>query len=94
MTPNLAEARAFPSATLAPWAEVVPRKGRVTVDDLLTLPDDGWCHEVVEGVLVRMAGSGEEATTIMPMTHLTGETLCPPSRTPLLPSSRTLSASQ
>lgn len=60
----MAEARAFPSATLAPWAEVVPQKGRVTVDDLLTLPDDGWRYEVVEGVLVRMAGSGEEATTI------------------------------
>ncbi len=60
----MAEARAFPSATLAPWAEVVPQKGRVTVDDLLTLPDDGWRYEVVEGVLVRMAGSGEEATTV------------------------------
>ena len=36
----------------------------MTVDDLLTLPDDGWQYEVVEGVLVRVAGSGEEATII------------------------------
>src|SRR6266536_2237975 len=48
----------------APWAEVVPGRGPVTVDDLLTIPDDGYIYEVVEGVLVRMAGSGEEATTI------------------------------
>jgi Uma2 family endonuclease len=36
----------------------------MTVDDLLALPDDGWQYELVEGVLVRMAGSGELATTI------------------------------
>lgn len=48
----------------APWAEVVPGYGSVTVDTLLTLPDDGYRYEVVEGVLVRMAGSGLEATTI------------------------------
>lgn len=48
----------------APWAEVVPGMGSVTVDLLLGLPDDGYTYEVVEGVLVRMAGSGEEATTI------------------------------
>ncbi|HEY8686815.1 MAG TPA: Uma2 family endonuclease [Chloroflexota bacterium] len=48
----------------APWAEVVPDWGPVTVDILLTLPDDGHQYEVVEGVLVRMAGSGAEATTI------------------------------
>src|SRR5690348_14089321 len=52
------------SETLAPWAEVVPDSGRVCVDDLLTRPDDGWRYEVVDGVLVRMAGSGDEATTI------------------------------
>ncbi len=51
-------------ATVAPWAEVVPGYGPVTVDLLLTLPDDGYRYEVVEGVLVRMAGSGDEATTI------------------------------
>jgi Uma2 family endonuclease len=52
------------TSTLAPWAEVVPHVGPVTVDDLLNWPDDGWRYEVVEGVLVRMAGSGAEATTI------------------------------
>lgn len=68
----MAEARAYSSETSpilarsnpAPWAEPVPRRGRMTVDALLALPDDGWRYEVVEGVLVRMAGSGEEATTI------------------------------
>ncbi len=49
---------------LAPWAETVPDAGPATVDDLLTLPDDGWRYEVVEGVLVRMAGSGNVATII------------------------------
>ena len=49
---------------VAPWAEVVPGVGPVTVNALLTLPDDGYRYEVVEGTLVRMAGSGYEATTI------------------------------
>jgi Uma2 family endonuclease len=52
------------SSTLAPWAERVPDVGPVTVDWLLAHPDDGWQYEVVEGLLVRMAGSGELATTI------------------------------
>ena len=51
-------------ASVAPWSEVVPGAGPTTVDMLLTLPDDGCRYEVVEGVLVRMAGSGDEATTI------------------------------
>ncbi len=38
--------------------------GPVTVDDLLSRPDDGWRYEVVEGVLVRVAGSGARAATI------------------------------
>jgi len=54
----------IPSDTLAPWAEVVPGVGPVVVDDLLTMPEDGWRYEVVEGVLVRMAGSGDLATRI------------------------------
>ncbi len=59
------EVRSFyHSNTLAPWAEIVPGVGPMTVDDLLTRPDDGWQYEVVEGVLVRMAGSGDLATTI------------------------------
>jgi len=53
-----------PSYTLAPWAEIVPGVGPVTVDALLTMPDEGWRYEVVEGVLVRVAGSGLWATTI------------------------------
>lgn len=48
----------------APWAEVVPGMGPMTVDDLLTIPDDGYIYEVVEGVLVRMAGSGRVATRL------------------------------
>jgi len=36
--------------------------GPATVDELLNMPDDGYIYEVVEGVLVRMAGSGDEAT--------------------------------
>jgi len=60
----MTEARAAPSDTLAPWAEIVPHVGPTTVDDLLTMPDDGWRYEVVEGVLVRVAGSSFDATTI------------------------------
>ena len=54
----------LPTNTLAPWAEIVPGAGPMTVDDLLTLPDDEWRYEVVEGVLVRVAGSGELATNL------------------------------
>jgi Uma2 family endonuclease len=53
-----------PPVSLAPWAEVVPGVGHVTVDSLLTMQDDGYQYEVVEGTLVRMAGSGQEASTI------------------------------
>jgi len=60
----MAEARALASDTIAPWAEIVPGRGYTTVDDMLALPDDDWRYEVVEGVLVRMAGSGKRATTI------------------------------
>jgi Uma2 family endonuclease len=48
----------------APWAESVPGHGPVAVDILLDLPDDGFIYEVVEGVLVRMAGSGNRATRL------------------------------
>jgi len=57
-------AHACPPPSLAPWAEVVPGYGRVTADVLLTMPDDGYVYEVVEGVLVRMAGSGNRATRL------------------------------
>lgn len=51
--------------TLAPWAESVPDVPYpLTTDDLLTLPDDGWQYELVEGRLVRMPPSGGEASAI------------------------------
>jgi len=36
----------------------------MTVDLLLELPDDCYMYEVVNGTLVRMAGSGEDATRL------------------------------
>lgn len=53
-----------PFPTHAPWAEIVPGAGPMTIDDLLALPDDCWQYELVEGVLVRVAGSGERASSI------------------------------
>lgn len=50
--------------TFAPWAELVPGVGRMTVDELLALPDDGYMYELVEGRLVRMPGSGGQASKI------------------------------
>jgi len=38
-----------PSRSPAPWAEIVPGYGSVSVDILLTIPDDGYIYEVVEG---------------------------------------------
>jgi Uma2 family endonuclease len=59
------EARAYTSSALAPWAEIVPGVGPMTVDDLLHWPeDDGWRYEVVEGVLVRVAGSRPKAVRV------------------------------
>jgi Uma2 family endonuclease len=43
---------------------VVPGYGPVTVDILLTMPDDSYQYEVVEGTLVRVVGSGDQASTI------------------------------
>lgn len=40
--------------TLAPWAERVPDHGPMTADELLRLPDDGCCWELVAGVPVRI----------------------------------------
>ena len=59
-------ARPLPPEPLAPWAEIVPgAPPHMTIDDLLAWPDDdGYRYELVEGVLVRVAGSGEEASTI------------------------------
>ena len=51
--------------TLAPWAELVPNTGPMTVDELLALPqDDPWMYELVDGRLVRMPLSGGEASRI------------------------------
>ncbi len=51
--------------TLAPWAELVPDVGQMTVDELMELPDDdGWMYELVDGRLVRMPLSGGEASRI------------------------------
>lgn len=59
------EARALPSGTLAPWAEVVAGSGSMTVADLLRQPDDdGWRYELVEGALVRVVGSCPKAVRI------------------------------
>jgi len=53
-----------PPNSPAPWAEIVPGYGPTKVDALLTLPNDGYIYEVVDGVLVRMAGSGSRATRL------------------------------
>jgi len=57
--------RATPSDSIAPWAELVPDAPYpLTVEDMLALPDDGYIYELVDGVLLRMAGSGGRATVI------------------------------
>jgi Uma2 family endonuclease len=49
----------------APWAELVPgAPAKMTVDELLRLPDDQWMYELVDGRLVRMPRSGGEASHI------------------------------
>ncbi len=59
------EARALEPAPLAPWAEIVPGVGPMTIGDLLAYPDHGgWRYELVEGVLVRVAGSRPKAVRI------------------------------
>lgn len=59
------EARALPASTPAPWAEPVPGRGPMTIADLLRWPaDGGWRYELVEGVLVRVAGSRPRAVRV------------------------------
>jgi len=61
----MAAMRALPPEPIAPWAELVPGVDPMTVEDLLNWPDDdGYRYEVVEGVLVRMAGSKPRALFI------------------------------
>lgn len=51
--------------TIAPWAEPVPdAPPNLIADDLLAMPDDGYIYELVEGRLVRVPGSGLEASSI------------------------------
>ena len=53
------------SEALAPWASRVPDAPYpMGADDLLSMPDDAWQYEIVEGRLVRMPGSGGEASWI------------------------------
>ena len=56
-----------PSGSVAPWAEVVPdAPPGMTGGDLMNWPDYGeYRHELMEGTLVRMAGSGRRATRIV-----------------------------
>lgn len=58
------EARELPADTLAPWAEIVPNAGPMTVEQMRALPDDGWQYEVVEGVLARVGSSSYRATRL------------------------------
>ncbi len=52
----------WPPVAVAPWAEVVPGAGPMTMADYLAYPDgDGYRYELVDGVLVRMAGTRPEA---------------------------------
>jgi len=62
--PMVTPAYVSPFRSPAPWAKVVPGYGPVTVDILLELPNDEYVYEVVEGVLVRMAGSGDRAARL------------------------------
>lgn len=55
--------RAVPPHPLAPWAEVVPDAPfPMTIGDFLDYPgEEGYCYELVEGVLVRMVGTRPRA---------------------------------
>lgn len=55
----MAALRTIAPRAIAPWAEIVPGAPYpMTVDDLLDWPEDAtYRYEVVEGVLVRMAGT-------------------------------------
>ncbi len=53
-----------PSASVAPWAEVVPNMPPMTVDELHAIPDDGWSYELIEGVLVRMPLSSPGSSNV------------------------------
>lgn len=52
--PGVVPQELVPMEMLAPWAEPV----LMTAEELMQLPDDGWCYELVEGRLVRMSPTG------------------------------------
>lgn len=56
----MSQARAFPPELIAPWAEVAPdAPPHMTLAEFLDYPgEDGYRYELVEGVLVRMEGTG------------------------------------
>jgi len=57
--------RARPPDAVAPWAEIVPGAGHMTMATFLDYPDDdGYRYELVEGALVRMVGSRPRANRI------------------------------
>lgn len=57
--------RATPPSPIAPWAEVVPGVGPMTMAAFLDYPDDdGSRYELVGGVLVRMVGSRDRALRV------------------------------
>jgi Uma2 family endonuclease len=59
--------RDIPPDALAPWAEIVPDAPYpMTMREFLAYPngDDGYCYELVDGVLVRMVGSRDRATRL------------------------------
>ncbi|HVA89520.1 MAG TPA: Uma2 family endonuclease [Chloroflexota bacterium] len=59
------KARTLRSDTLAPWGEIVPDAGLMTVEGLLRWAgDESRRYEVVEGVLVRVAGSSPKAVRV------------------------------
>ena len=62
----MSQAHAFPPESIAPWAEVVPDAPYMTMAEFLDYPDgdDGYCYELVEGVLVRMVGTRPRAGRI------------------------------
>ncbi len=59
--------RATPADPLAPWADIVPDAPYpMTLREFLAYPSgaDGYCYELVEGVLVGMVGSRDRATRL------------------------------
>ncbi|MGH2517861.1 MAG: Uma2 family endonuclease [Ktedonobacterales bacterium] len=58
--------------TFASWAEIDPNHGPMTADEFLVMPDEnGWQHELVEGVVVKMPSPGFQHGVIeMELAHV------------------------